>query len=459
MNNGIWDELPNELYVIGDIHGDFYALKQALELTGCVIFDKCITNEIVSESGENIKLIDGCEYYIKEGKIKWNCEKNNCTIVFAGDLIDRCRNINNYTCNYVVHDEDCDYLILKLLIDLNRLANQYNSTVIIVLGNHEIMNIEGKLTYISKKALENNNRIKNITTILKENLHNLYGIVRINNYIICHGGINPNFFKKFSKYFNQENEFIHNYNIYVQEYICNKGKRFLITDNESPFWDRSNGLNDSNNDCKLNDDQCDEIFSLDILNIKKKKYIKNIKLIVAHCPQVINRLSKGINLTSCKIFKKRIWRIDISMSRAFDNYANIDYINVLVKEAIQRYNNNNIDMNFILQFNINRDHTETAVQILKITKASEIEESVIIGKKSLEYFYSDVFKDNYNLMLLYLLQDIKSYYNEDKINGLNELKTIIFNKYYKKCDSSILNYNIKYKSAFLDLTNFFNNIL
>ena len=28
---GVWEEMPNELYVIGDIHGDFFALKQSLE--------------------------------------------------------------------------------------------------------------------------------------------------------------------------------------------------------------------------------------------------------------------------------------------------------------------------------------------------------------------------------------------------------------------------------------------
>jgi hypothetical protein len=455
MSIGIWNELPNELYVIGDIHGDFYALKQSLELTGCVIFDECITNKIVLEAGVDIKLMDGCEYYIKEGKIRWNCEKKNCTIVFAGDLIDRCRNINNYTCNYVVHDEDCDYLILKLLIDLNRLANQYNSNVIIVLGNHEIMNIEGKLSYISKKALQNNSvRIKDITTILKENLHNLYGIVRINNYIICHGGINPNFLEKYSKYFDQENEFIDNYNKYVQNYICNKENNILITDNESPFWDRSNGLNNFENECKLNNKQCNKIFLDNILNIKQN--IESIKLIVAHCPQIINKLSTGINLTSCKNFKERIWRIDISMSRAFDNYVSLNYINILLIDAKERFNNNNIDMNFILQFNINRDHIETAVQILKITN---INEEVIIGQKSLEYFYRDVFKNNYNLMLLYLLQDIELYYNNNKINNLRELKNMIFNRYYKKGGSAILNYNIKYKPEFLDVTNFFNNIL
>ena len=138
---GIWEELPDELYIIGDIHGDFYALKQALELTGCVIFEDTVVNDIVKQYGEDIILIDGCEYYtanLEEPgvKIYWNQTKINCSIVFAGDLIDRCRNLINNTCQHVVHDEDCDYKILKLLIDLNNQALQYNKKLIIIYINN-----------------------------------------------------------------------------------------------------------------------------------------------------------------------------------------------------------------------------------------------------------------------------------------------------------------------------------
>jgi len=100
QNNGVWENLPNELYVIGDIHGDFYALKQALELTGCVIFENEDINQIIKQHGPDIKVTDGCDYYsanlLKKEckKILWNEKKNNCFIVFAGDLIDRCRHLN-----------------------------------------------------------------------------------------------------------------------------------------------------------------------------------------------------------------------------------------------------------------------------------------------------------------------------------------------------------------------------
>jgi hypothetical protein len=447
--NGIWEELPNELYVIGDIHGDFYALKQALQLTGCVNFEETITNDIVKQYGEEIILIDGCEYYTsnlneKGKKIYWNQNKVNCKIVFAGDLIDRCRSLSNNTCQQVVHDEDCDYKILKLLIDLNEQAMTYNSRIVIVLGNHEIMNIEEKLNYLSKKALNNDKRLENINNLIRNNLDKLYGVVRINNFIICHGGINPNFLEENRHIFDNNKEFIEHYNHHLRNFLVdvNYKLNYLITNKNSPFWDRTNGLNN----LALSDIDCKKIFQDNILNIKRN--INNIKIIVAHCPQVINSPQMGINLANCGLYSNRIWRVDIAMSRAFDNYVNENVMNILLNETSEKITNKQINLDFILSFNINRESTFDAVQILKITNKSE---TIIMGVKSLNYFYNDVFKNNYNLMMLYLFQDILSNYSylynntsseliKYNINKLVELKKIIFNKLF---DRKVMNYYVK----------------
>jgi hypothetical protein len=446
---GVWEELPNELYVIGDIHGDFYALKQALQLTGCVNFEETITNDIVKQYGEEIILIDGCEYYTanlnEEGKkIHWNQNKINCKIVFAGDLIDRCRNLSNNTCQHVVHDEDCDYKILKLLIDLNNQAMNFNSRIVIVLGNHEIMNIEEKLNYLSKKALNSNKRLENINNLIRNNLDKLYGVVRINNYIICHGGINPNFLEENRHIFDNNKEFIEHYNHHLRNFLVdiNYKLNYLITNKNSPFWDRTNGLNN----LALSDVDCKKIFQDNILNIKRN--INNIKIIVAHCPQVINSPQMGINLANCGLYNNRIWRVDIAMSRAFDNYVNENLMNILLNETKEKITNNQINLDFILSFNINREATFDAVQILKITNKSE---TIIMGVKSLNYFYNDVFKNNYNLMMLYLFQDILSNYSylynnltseliKYNVSKITELKKIIFDKLF---DTRVMNYYVK----------------
>ena len=299
------------------------------------------------------------------------------------------------------------------------------------------MNLENKLNYISRKAHNNNSRLSNIKDILKTNLNNLYGIIRINNYIICHGGINPNFLDKYKEHFNSEKEFIENYNYHVKQYLLSSSYELsdLLKDNESPFWDRTNGLNSSYEECKLSKKQCEKIFKDNILNIPHP--IDYIKLIVAHCPQVINNTTKGINLVGCSNNKNKIWRVDIAMSRAFDNYHDLSVIRGFLKNI----NSTEIDLDFILQFNIKRQNNE--VQILKITNDTPISEEVIIGKSSLEYFYIDVFKNNYKLMLLYLLHDIELYYDIEETHHIPILKKEIFYIHYKKINKEeYLNYTV-----------------
>ena len=181
---GVWEEMPNELYVIGDIHGDFFALKQSLELTGCVLFDEYTDNLKLNDKGYYY-LDDGCKYYsVDKYNIKWNCKKSNCFIVFSGDLIDRCRpnSISNRDCVNTVSDENCDYLILKLLYDLDCKARNYNSRVIVILGNHELLNLQNDFKYVSLKGREDS-RTNDIKKYLKINISNIYGIIRINKYI------------------------------------------------------------------------------------------------------------------------------------------------------------------------------------------------------------------------------------------------------------------------------------
>ena len=507
MNNetGIWEELPDELYVIGDIHGDFYALKQALILTGCVMFEEINTSEIVKQYGSEIIVLDGCDYYDNK-KITWNKNKKNCIIAFAGDLIDRCRNIINNYCSVVVYDEDCDYKILKLLLDLNKQATIYNSNVVIVLGNHEIMNLEEKLQYVSRKGLLNENKRKNdIKKLITDNKYNLYGIVRIGNYVICHGGINPTFIEENKHYFDNKKEFIEYYNNHVRNFILDTNYKYnyLITNKNSPFWDRTNGLNN----IALSELDCKKIFQDNLLNIQSNSLNKqsnslnkqdqspiknlnikgpinnlnvrgyvnilnihgnvtnlnfkggntitnmnNLKIIVAHCPQIINSPKMGINNTNCGTFQNRIWRVDIAMSRAFDTYVSEDIMNLLLIELQNKITNNiPFDLDFILSFNIPFESTNRNVQLLHITQNSE---SIILGESSLRYFYKDVFNNNNLLITLYMLQDIESNYKylytnvydpSTLINSITELLIKLKDILYKKIFNNKQQYYISYK--------------
>jgi len=429
---GVWNDMPSELYVIGDIHGDFFALKQSLELTECIIFDTYNEKLKYDDNNKLYYLNDGCDYYTINHNIKWNENKKNCFIVLAGDLIDRCRQdqITNPNCINTISDENCDYKILKLLFDLDKEAQKYNSRIIIVLGNHELFNIRKDLRYVSLKGRNDINRLNNINNLLIENFDNIYGIVRINSYVIVHGGINNNYFKLFNENNKVESyETIELYNKYIRNVIklaieVDYTNINLELQDETPFMDRSLGLND------FNINQCKEIFLDNILNVNPTIKDK-LKIIVSHCPQFIK--DKGINLNDCQEYKNRIYKIDIGMSRAFDFYKSADKLNNYLIN-----NNNKTKFDYTYFYDTYND--SRMVSILKLTSSQEI---VLKGKLSIDYFYNTAFKEEKD-KFLYLFSDIKKILKLNKKTAENEkmLKLLDINIHDdnpEKINNSILN--------------------
>ena len=428
---GVWPEMPNELYVIGDIHGDFFALKQSLELTGCISFDPYNDKFKINNDGQYYYLDDGCEYYkVENNNVKWKSEKKNCFIVFSGDLTDRCRPniIANNDCKNTVSDENCDYLLIKLLYELDKQARQYNSRVIVLLGNHEILNLQDDSNkYVSLKGRKDISRKMNIKKYLQLNSNNVYGIVRINKYIIVHGGINNIFFYEFNKNKNIEKfESIELFNQELRNFLIHNQIDFLIKSYESPFWDRTLGGRD-----ELNVNQCKDIFDNNILKIKNFDTIKSqLKVIVAHCPQFT--VDQTINLVNCQEYENKIFRIDVGMSRAFDLY-NLDKIKQILNNNYKEL----LNMNYNDFFMVNNLTKNRAVSCLKLTNNSE---EIIKGKLTIDYFYGlELFNNNKNKQLIHLLSDIKKIYISH------------FNLKYIPTEQNIEIINIKKISELLDI--------
>jgi hypothetical protein len=389
---GVWSKLPSELYVIGDIHGDFYALKQALELTNCVIFNNKPSNLINTENIYDIN--DGCLIY---NDVQWNKDKNDCFIVFAGDLIDRCRYnlILNKDCSNTVNDENCDFKILELLLYLDEQAKKYNSRVITIIGNHEIMNLTDNYNYVSIKGKIDINRKKNIKSLIYDNINNIYGIIRINRYVITHGGVNDLYFEILN---NKYDKYLINYEsieIFNALFRHNMNLPFNL-DYKSPFWDRTIGGIEP-----LNKNQCKKIFDDNLLKIKGFTNESHLKLIVAHCVQF--PYNKTINLNNCQDYFNRIYRIDVGMSRAFDEYIGLNNGFSDNYSLLKEYINKIMQLNYEDFYNIHGNFNEfRKVSILKIT--FNLEEK-IIGETSIKYFYNTQFNNDKDRKL-YLLSDI-----------------------------------------------------
>jgi hypothetical protein len=305
--NGVWDfnenDTPDYIYCVPDVHGDSSTLEHVLvDLTKVALYQE--------EYGNKEK--NDCNII----KLVWNPEKRNTWIIFLGDIVDMKRSITN---DYA---EDCDFQILETLFKLQEQALNYNSKVIILLGNHEIMNFQGNFSYVPEEAIteKRKSHFKIGSEFARKVAQQTFLAVRINNLIMVHGGFCKNFLKKMRKTngFNeiidinkelipQLNNITRNYlngnyddntQHIVESYIFG-GTANDIGTNYGPLWCRDQSVK---NECNLY--SINKYLNIDGHNLNLITYI------IAHTPQFTN----GIN----NICNGRVWCIDVGMSRAFE---------------------------------------------------------------------------------------------------------------------------------------------
>lgn len=305
-----------KIVAIGDIHGDLSAAIKALKLAGVISLS-------IPNNETDIKSI--------------NWEGGNTFVVQLGDQIDRVRpnKLVNDLCaprdSGLVDDEGSDLKIIWLFEKLNSQAMKKGGAVISVLGNHELMNVEGDFRYVSPREF------KEFATFFKEKKKNdqfphgyesrkrvfspggaiakklgssRYSIVQVGSWVFVHGGISPRLANEYT---------IDNVNTIIKDWLHGKTDATTMkhvaeiysSDDEtySPFWNRMYTESDEW------DESAEKKFyiTLNILNKKNKRNEKNkIKgMIMGHSPQFM--YGKGLN--SC--CSDRLWRVDVGMSRAF----------------------------------------------------------------------------------------------------------------------------------------------
>ena len=163
------DVLPivDDVYVIGDIHGDYDKLIKLLVKSNVISIEEINNTEINNEHLNIIKInnkkviqdkVIQDTNVIQDTKvikdknqiIRWIGKES--VVVQVGDQIDRCR--ENCDSNQT-DDKNDDWKILKFMTLLNEISNQYNGKVYSLLGNHEIMNTQYNFNYVSKKGKDN----------------------------------------------------------------------------------------------------------------------------------------------------------------------------------------------------------------------------------------------------------------------------------------------------------------
>ncbi|OQB64640.1 MAG: diadenosine tetraphosphatase [Bacteroidetes bacterium ADurb.Bin141] len=187
--------LPEKMLIISDIEGNFKGFKSIL-----------LGNKII------------------DSNFHWTFGKNH--LVLVGDFFDRGINVS-----------ECLWLIYKL----EQEAEQQGGKVHFILGNHEIMNLQGNLKYVRSKYFKNADTLHLAykkwfaqNTEAGRWLRTKNAVEKIGDYVFVHAGISKNFPEKYS---------LQEINSHVRksidkEFTKEERRSNVFIGHESPIWYR-----------------------------------------------------------------------------------------------------------------------------------------------------------------------------------------------------------------------------
>tara|TARA_B110000483_G_scaffold189698_1_gene225073 strand:- start:948 stop:2549 length:1602 start_codon:yes stop_codon:yes gene_type:complete len=258
-------DTDKRIIACGDIHGDFTLLKKILLINNLIIY----TDDT------------------------WKWIGFDAILVLCGDLVDMHRpDGKTYT---GPDNQEVDFSEWKIFMLLSELYNQ-GGDIIRLYGNHELFLRRGVTKYRTEKSKrDDSSRHAQFTELwsspdgiynkLMSNCGGGKAIVRINNWIFCHGGIDPIYVHKFIEKYNglliPDNKkgdwFIRNYNEHLHEYMVNMNQD--DTEWMNPvgiLWSRKHADEKaSESDCAGLVDLMSQIF----------EGIDNVRVCQAHCVQ------------------------------------------------------------------------------------------------------------------------------------------------------------------------------
>jgi len=322
------------LIAIGDIHGDL---------------------DLAIKSFKLAKLID--QHY------NWIADPPNTIVVQVGDQIDSCRAIPNvFECHLKPYSDDRveDMSVIEFFNAMHEKAARVGGAVYSLLGNHELMNSDGRFDYVSYNNqhnfyYENNGQVYNGSEgrsaafrpggpVAKMLACTRKAVLVVGSTMFVHAGMLPVLAKRLDylnldektklRYLNAivrkwllhkltKNQFIQyidkNPEIYTN--ILNDRKTFVNDPDLSPFWTRIYGKIPEN--AKLDSKDCD-------MYVKEAIEIYKVgQLIVGHTPQLFAN-ADGINGTCYAANgKNKLFRVDGGFAKAFRVLNNHDMVQVL----------------------------------------------------------------------------------------------------------------------------------
>jgi hypothetical protein len=245
------------LVALGDLHGDLAAARRALVLVGAV-------EARGSASDQNSAASD-----------HWS--GGALTLVQTGDVLDR---------------GDDDRAILDLLLKLQEEAPSAGGRVLLLSGNHELMNVQQNFSYVTSGGFAAyGGQGARATAFLPggsyaRKLAQLPIVLKVGDTVFVHGGVLPDHVSYGLDRMNEE----------VQRWM--RGERFdlpnIVNAADGLLWTRVYSF-------ETDDTGCDQLVeTLRLLSAKR--------MVVGHTPQL-----QGVT-SGCD---EKVWRIDVGMSRYY----------------------------------------------------------------------------------------------------------------------------------------------
>lgn len=265
----------SRLVVIGDIHGDLERLNHLLISTG-----------------------------IMNDKFQWTAEPKDTWVIQMGDQIDsrmRTSDPHDGEASPSPWETTADVQVVFFMRNLDREARRSGGRVISLLGNHEILNALGDMSYVSLKSLNMlggpKNRIKTFAPggYMARILADRPVVLQVGPYVFCHAGLLPHHGTDFAHMNHLCRKFLLGFPLSPTEQTM---FHELFIDGEGLLWTRA-ALTEDYQKNKL----------AGILSS-----VNATALIVGHNP-----MPDGITTTQ----EKNLWFVDTAISRAFDDMGKI----------------------------------------------------------------------------------------------------------------------------------------
>jgi hypothetical protein len=305
---------------IGDIHGDLDLAIRSFKLANLIDDDH-----------------------------NWIANPVDTVVVQVGDQIDSCRPIPDvYDCHFERKDGDSpdDMKVIDFFNKMDKKARAKGGAVYSLLGNHEIMNSEGRFEYVSydnfydfeyKDKNETFNgpagrksAFKPGAPVAKMLACSRSSVMVIGSNMFIHAGVLPVLARRLEHLNLPERDKLKYLNAIVRKWLLNKlstveehdSKSLFIDDMKlSPFWTRVFGKIPKNTN--LNSDECFDTVQ------KVIEVFKIGQIIVGHTPTLYTH-NDGINGTCYETDgHNRLFRVDGGFSKSFSVFGNNNLVQVL----------------------------------------------------------------------------------------------------------------------------------